>query len=103
MVKARRKERERVTNVKRRVRRMEKRLVVVGSSLWLLVVPLARPLDERRAMVYDLQCDEFRRLLASQVVQCQRAMATNNDAQIELLCSSPILITATQSSEMVHL
>lgn len=84
---------------------MEKRLVVVGSSLWLLVVPLARPLDERRAMVMicNAICDVFRRLLASQVVQCQRAMATNNDAQIELLCSSPILITATQSSEMVHL
>ena len=96
MVKARRKERDRVTNVKRRVRRMEKRLVVVGSSLWLLVVPLARPLDERRAMVYDLQCDM--RCVPPFVGQSSsavsRTMTTNNDAQIDI-CSSPILITAT--------
>ena len=59
MVKARRKERERATRVKRKVRRMEKRLS--GSSLWWpLAVPLAWPLDGRRGIVaIDYLCCRF--------------------------------------------
>lgn len=57
MVKARRKERERATRVKRKVRRMEKRLWGSSSLWWPLAVPLGCwPLDGRRGIVAIDSC-----------------------------------------------